>query len=423
MEAFEQLIEQIAPNLYAYRDRFFTSFAATFEMFAKAGIIAFVVGLFFGVLLVITRKGGVRQNLVVYQIVNIVINVFRSIPFIILLIFLIPLTRAVVGSAIGVKGAILPLVFGTVPFYTRQVEVALTGVNEGKVEAARSMGSGTLGLIFRVYLHEAVPELIRVTTVTAISLIGLTTMAGTVGAGGCNISLGTSGTIFISSDKFGVDPNNALHAFAHADGGYHLMGCMLSAASCNKWLCEEILKTSDFAGEQADITDEKLGENHVYFLPYLMGERSPINDTNARGTFTGMTMDTSRSDMVQAVLEGVAFAIRDSFEVAKSLGIDIPRSNVCGGGAKSPLWRRIFANVLGIPLDMVKTEQGPGYGAAMLAMVGCGKFASVQEAADALVETASTTEPAAALTAKYEARYQNFKKLYPALKGFFAATV
>ena len=182
MEAFEQLIEQIAPNLYAYRDRFFTSFAATFEMFAKAGIIAFVVGLFFGVLLVITRKGGVRQNL--YQIVNIVINVFRSIPFIILLIFLIPLTRAVVGSAIGVKGAILPLVFGTVPFYTRQVEVALTGVNEGKVEAARSMGSGTLGLIFRVYLHEAVPELIRVTTVTAISLIGLTTMAGAVGAGG-----------------------------------------------------------------------------------------------------------------------------------------------------------------------------------------------------------------------------------------------
>ena len=189
MEAFEQLIEQIAPNLYAYRDRFFTSFAATFEMFAKAGIIAFVVGLFFGVLLVITRKGGVRQNLVVYQIVNIVINVFRSIPFIILLIFLIPLTRAVVGSAIGVKGAILPLVFGTVPFYTRQVEVALTGVNEGKVEAARSMGSGTLGLIFRVYLHEAVPELIRVTTVTAISLIGLTTMAGAVGAGGIGFAI------------------------------------------------------------------------------------------------------------------------------------------------------------------------------------------------------------------------------------------
>ena len=244
---------------------------------------------------------------------------------------------------------------------------------------------------------------------------------GTVGAGGCNISLGTSGTIFISSDKFRVDPNNALHAFAHADGGYHLMGCMLSAASCNKWLCEEILKTSDFAGEQADIPDERLGENRVYFLPYLMGERSPINDTAARGTFTGMTMDTSRSDMVQAVLEGVAFAIRDSFEVARSLGIAIPRSKLCGGGAKSPLWRKIFANVLGIPLDMVRTEQGPGYGAAMLAMVGCGRFASVQEAAGALVEVASTIEPDAALTAKYDARYRNFKMLYPALKDFFAA--
>lgn len=145
MEAFEQLIKQIAPNLYAYRDRFFTSFQATFEMFAKAGILAFVIGMFFGVLLVITRKGGVRENIIVYQIANILINVFRSIPFIILLIFLIPLTRAVVGTAIGVKGAILPLVFGTVPFYTRQVEVALAGVDEGKVEAARSMGSGTLG--------------------------------------------------------------------------------------------------------------------------------------------------------------------------------------------------------------------------------------------------------------------------------------
>ena len=242
---------------------------------------------------------------------------------------------------------------------------------------------------------------------------------GVVGEGGCNLSLGTSGTLFISSRKFGVDPYNALHAFAHADGGWHLMACMLSAASCNKWLCEDILHTSDYAAEQAEITDEKLGRNHVFFLPYLMGERSPINDTDARACFIGMSMDTSRADLVQAVLEGVAFAIRDSFEIAKSLGIDIPRSRICGGGAKSPLWRKIFANVLGIPLDMVKTEQGPGYGGAMLAMVGCGLFESVQAAADALVELASTTEPDAALTARYEERYQQFRKIYPALKELF----
>ena len=242
---------------------------------------------------------------------------------------------------------------------------------------------------------------------------------GVVGEGGCNLSLGTSGTLFISSKKFGVDPCNALHAFAHADGGWHLMACMLSAASCNKWLCEEILHTADYAAEQAGITDEKLGNNHVFFLPYLMGERSPINDVNARGTFVGMTMDSSRSDLVQAVLEGVAFAIRDSFEVAKSIGLEIPRSRICGGGAKSALWRKIFANVLGIPLDMVKTEQGPGYGGAMLAMVGCGVFDSVQAAADALVELSSTTEPDPALTARYEARYQQFRKIYPALKELF----
>ena len=242
---------------------------------------------------------------------------------------------------------------------------------------------------------------------------------GVVGAGGCNISLGTSGTIFISSDTFGVDPNNALHAFAHADGGYHLMGCMLSAASCNKWLCDEILKTNDYAAEQTPITEDRLGNNHVFFLPYLMGERSPINDTNARGTFTGMTMDTTRADLVQAVLEGVAFAIRDSFEVAKSLGVQIPRSYICGGGSKSPLWRKIFANVLGIPLDMVKTEQGPGYGGAILAMVGCGQYASVQAACDALIEVASTTEPDPVLRERYEARYLQFSRIYPAMKALF----
>ena len=242
---------------------------------------------------------------------------------------------------------------------------------------------------------------------------------GTVGEGACNISLGTSGTIFISSERFGVDPNNALHAFAHADGGWHLMGCMLSAASCNKWLCEEILKTSDFVAEQADITDNKLGRDPVFFLPYLMGERSPINDTNARGTFVGMSMDTTRSDLVQAVLEGVAFAIRDSFEVAKSLGIDISRSKLCGGGAKSPLWRKIIANVLNITLDIPQTEEGPGYGGAMLAMVGCGAFKTVGAAVDAFIHTSCTVEPDPEIAARYEVQYRKFQKIYPAMKSLF----
>lgn len=242
---------------------------------------------------------------------------------------------------------------------------------------------------------------------------------GTVGEGGCNISLGTSGTIFISSKSFRVDENNGLHAFAHADGSYHLMGCMLSAASCNKWLMEDIFKTDAYAEEQATITTDKLGENHVFFLPYLMGERSPINDTNARGTFTGMTMDTSRADLTQAVLEGVAFAIRDSFEVAKKLGLTIDRSKICGGGAKSPLWKTIFANVLNMKLDIVASEQGPGMGGAMLAMVACGRYPSVQAACDALVQVVDTVEPDPVLVAKYEKRYHQFSKIYPAMKFVF----
>lgn len=242
---------------------------------------------------------------------------------------------------------------------------------------------------------------------------------GTVGNGRCNISLGTSGTIFISSEKFGDDRNNALHSFAHADGNYHLMGCMLSAASCNKWFMDDILEDKDYQGIQAKITDEKLGRNNIYFLPYLMGERSPINDVDARGTFIGLSMNSKREDMLQAVFEGVAFAIRDSFEKAKELGIEIEASNICGGGAKSALWQKIMANVLGIRLDMVKTEQGPGYGAAILAMVGNGEFRSVSEACGKLVEISSSVYPEPELTAKYNEKYNNFSRIYPALKGVF----
>ena len=242
---------------------------------------------------------------------------------------------------------------------------------------------------------------------------------GVVGEGGCNISLGTSGTLFISSQRFGVDPYNALHAFAHADGGWHLMGCMLSAASCNKWLCEEILKTADYAGEQVDITPDKLGRNRVFFLPYLMGERSPINDTDARACFLGMSMDSSRADLVQAVLEGVSFAIRDSLEVAKSLGVTPERSKLCGGGARSPLWRRILANVLDLPLDIPQTEEGPGYGGAMLAMVGCGVYPTVQACAEALVRVTDTVEPEAELAERYEEQYRKFRLIYPTLKSLF----
>jgi len=240
---------------------------------------------------------------------------------------------------------------------------------------------------------------------------------GTVGDGMCNISLGTSGTIFISSKSFGVDQNNALHSFAHSDGHYHLMGCMLSAASCNKWWNEDILKTKDFAAEQANIT--KLGENQVFYLPYLMGERSPHNNPDARAMFIGMTMDTTREDMTQAVLEGVTFGLRDSLEVAKSLGIKIERTKICGGGAKSPLWKKILANIMNLKVDVIESEEGPALGGAMLAAVGCGEYPDVETIAKKVVKVVDTVEPEPELVAKYEERYQKFKKIYPTVKELF----
>ena len=177
----------------------------------------------------------------------------------------------------------------------------------------------------------------------------------------------------------------------------------------------------DYPAEQKDITDEKLGTNRVFFLPYLMGERSPHNDPAARGAFLGLRMDTPRAALTQAVLEGVAFAIRDCVEIARAQGVEIAASTLCGGGAKSPLWREILANVLGIPLTLPQTEQGPGYGGAMLAAVACGAYPSVQACADALVHAKSTTEPDPAIVEKYNARYALWHTLYPALKASYAA--
>lgn len=239
-----------------------------------------------------------------------------------------------------------------------------------------------------------------------------------IGDGKCNISLGTSGTVFISSSKFGVDENNSLHAFCHADGGYHLMACILSAASCNKWFCDEVLKTDDYALVQADITDEMLGNNNVYFLPYLMGERSPINDTNASGVFIGLRPSTCRADIIQAILEGVSFAIKDNIEIAKSLGIDIKSSTVCGGGAKSPLWLKILANILNIELNIPENEGGPSMGAAYLAMVASGEYSSINECSKCSIK--ETVMPDDKLVKLYEERYKKFKKIYPEIKKLFS---
>lgn len=180
----EELLKGLIPNIMNKLPIFYESIKDTLIMVGWSGSISFLLGLFLGVVLIVTKKGGILQNTFIYQVLDKVINFFRSIPFIILLAALIPVTRKIMGTAIGVDGAIVPLVFGTVPFFARQIEAALAEINPGLIEAAQSMGSGPIEIIFRVYLKECVAGIARATTITAISLIGLTAMAGAVGAGG-----------------------------------------------------------------------------------------------------------------------------------------------------------------------------------------------------------------------------------------------
>lgn len=178
------MLETLIPNWYRAGDRLIDATWATLEMVGIAGAISFVFGLTFGVLLVVTKKNGILENLFVYNFLDKVINAIRSVPFLILLILLIPVSRAILGTGIGVTGAIIPLVVGTTPFFSRQIESAIAELDSGLVEASLAMGLSPIEIIFSVYLRESIPSIARVTQITAINLVALTTFAGAVGAGG-----------------------------------------------------------------------------------------------------------------------------------------------------------------------------------------------------------------------------------------------
>ena len=236
---------------------------------------------------------------------------------------------------------------------------------------------------------------------------------GTVKDGDCNISLGTSGTIFTVSDKFSLDRDSAIHSFCSAGRNYHQMACMLSAAVCCNWWVEKILRDSF---DSVNSKENHLGENEVLFLPYLMGERSPLNDTKVRGMFYGMSLDTDKDDMSLAVLEGVAFALRHNIDIIRNMGIDIKKSNICGGGTKNKLWLRIIANVLGIELNIPASQEGASLGAALLAAKGVMSSAEYRELENKVYAVAETVKPEKELAERYEEKYQRWRKLYPAIK-------
>ncbi len=240
----------------------------------------------------------------------------------------------------------------------------------------------------------------------------------TVGTGRCNIRIGSSGTILVSNDHFMVDEHNALHSFAHADGTYHFLGCMLSASASNRWWMNDILKSHDYNGEQARINPKNLGKNKVFFLPYLMGERSPYNDPNARGAFIGMHLHSYREDMTQAVLEGVAFAMRDCLDIARAEEVQVSGATI-SGNTVTPLWKQIFANVLGLQLITNKVSDVTSYGAAMLACVACGAWPDVRSCSHALVKSADIIMPDRWTSTLYQERYEIWRSLYPVLAPKF----
>lgn len=239
---------------------------------------------------------------------------------------------------------------------------------------------------------------------------------GALDEGTCNISLGTSGTVFIPTSHFIQDNNNSLHSFAHANGKFHLMGTTLSAASSYKWWLESVLESKEYQEEQNNI--KRLGENTIYFMPYLNGERSPYNDENIRAGFIGINSSSTRKDMTLAVLEGVAYSLRDCIECSNKLDVFPNTATIVGGGSKSDIWCKIICNILKIKIIRMEEERGPALGIAILAKY----FEKFEERFKELTKYENKVkifEPEPELVNKYEKGYRKYKKLYPMLKSFY----
>jgi xylulokinase len=243
--------------------------------------------------------------------------------------------------------------------------------------------------------------------------------AGAVGIGAVvdgivSLSLGTSGVVFASADEPIIEPQGRLHAFCHAaPGKWHLMGVMLSAAGSLRWYRDTMAPDLNFDDLLAPVTEIPQGSEGLLFLPYLTGERTPYPDPLARGAFVGLTVRHGQAHLTRAVLEGVAFGLRDSFELMKNAGLaDVKQVRISGGGAKSSIWRQILADVLNVELVTVNTTEGAAYGAALLAGVGAGVWPDVPAACDQLLQITGSTSPR---------QPEIYDKLYPYYQGLYTA--
>ncbi len=246
--------------------------------------------------------------------------------------------------------------------------------------------------------------------------------AGAIGVGvdrpgPISVVLGTSGVVFAALPSFKADEQGRVHAFCHAvPGGWHAMGVMLSAAGSLRWLSDVAAPGGDYGALVAEAERWGPGVEGLTFLPYLSGERTPHADPNARGAFIGLQQRHDRGALARAVLEGVAFGLRDSLELLAAIGVEAEVGRVSGGGSRSSLWLRIVASVLGLPLQKTAVEEGAAYGAALLGGVAAASFADVHEAVAACVKAVDTIEPEPEWVEVYASGYERFRALYPALR-------
>jgi xylulokinase len=241
---------------------------------------------------------------------------------------------------------------------------------------------------------------------------------GVTEPGTVSVVLGTSGVVFAALSSYAHDPQGRVHAFCHAlPETWEAMGVMLNAAGSLRWFRDSLAPGTSFATLTAEAGRWSPAVEGLTFLPYLQGERTPHADPDARGAFTGLSLRHDRGALVRAVLEGVAYGLRDSLESLRELGVRPEQGRVSGGGARSRLWLEIVASVLGLPLELTAVEAGSAYGAALLSGVATGAFADAQEAVGSCVRVRDTVEPNADWAKAYEEGYARFRALYPALKG------
>lgn len=273
------------------------------------------------------------------------------------------------------------------------------------------------------YLKEDIRNLLKIKQKVKIIIGGSDQSVGAIGVGIVdeglsNISLGTSGVVFTAMNDFKDDKETNMQVYAHGNNNFHIMGVMLNASGSLKWWTEGIFKDEDYDKYFENIKDLNIKDN-LYFLPYLSGERAPVNNPEARGMFTGLRIEHKKPHLDLAVVEGISFNLKMIYENIENKGIKINSSRVTGGGAKSEIWVQMLSNIFNMKLETIEIEEGPALGAAILAMVGDGAYKDLSTACEQIIRVKKVFKPDNEVALIYEEKYTNYKKIYPAIKEVF----